>query len=106
MDIKTVIVPTEKQISDASAMLKLTSDPTRLKILWALLHGEHSVNELAEHVGAQPGAVSQHLAKLRAAQVVEIKRDGNKIFYKTDNKYIRKAIEYALLFADVSIKRN
>jgi DNA-binding transcriptional ArsR family regulator len=43
-------------------MLKLLGDETRLRVIWSLLEGEHSVNELADRVGAQPAAVSQHLA--------------------------------------------
>ena len=62
--------------------------------MWALLHGEHSVNELADHVGARPPAVSQHLAKLRAAGLVRTRRDGNRIFYaaatSTSNSSPRK----------------
>lgn len=76
-------------------MLKLISDPTRLKILWSLLHGEHSVNELAAHINAQPPAVSQHLAKLRVAQLVKSRRDGNKIHYKIQNSHVRRLIEEA-----------
>lgn len=87
----------------ASQFLKLASDPTRLKILWALLHGEHSVNDLAEHVGARVPAVSQHLAKLRSAKLVSVIRDGNKLIYEMDNKYMRKTIEHALLFASTEV---
>jgi DNA-binding transcriptional ArsR family regulator len=64
-----------------------------------LLHGEHSVNDLADHVGAHAPAVSQHLAKLRMAGIVTITREGNKLFYETDNKHMRKVIENALLYA-------
>ena len=62
-------------------MLKLLGDETRLRVIWALLEGEHSVNELAEVVGAQPAAVSQHLAKLRLARLVRSRREGTRIFY-------------------------
>lgn len=106
MDTKIVKEPTAEQMQAASAILKLASDPTRLKILWALLHGKHSVNELAEHVGAQPGAVSQHLAKLRAADVVQVNRDGNKMYYKMDNKHLKTAIESALRYVDIKIKHS
>ena len=57
-------------------MLKLLGDETRLRVIWALLEGEHSVNELAELVSAQPAAVSQHLAKLRLARLVRSRREG------------------------------
>ena len=91
--------PTPKQVQTASQMLKLASEPTRFKILWALLHGEHSVNELAKHVRAQPAAVSQHLAKLRIAKIVTVTREGNRLFYKTDNNHLRRVIENALRYA-------
>ena len=91
--------PTSAQMQKASLFLKLASDPTRLKILWALLHGEHSVNDLADHVGARVPAVSQHLAKLRRAKLVSVTREGNRLIYEMDNKYMRKTIEHALLFA-------
>ena len=85
-------------------MLKLVSDPTRLKICWTLLHNEHSVNELAKHIKAQPASVSQHLAKLRLAGLVKVKRDGNKMIYAIDNKHVYKVIEQALEQADYVIK--
>lgn len=66
--------PSKAHIEIATAMFKLVSDPTRLKILWALLHGEHSVGELAEDVGVKPAVVSQHLAKLRISHMVSVRR--------------------------------
>ena len=94
------------QVSLAAEILKLMSDPTRLKILWALLHGEHAVGELAEHAGVKPAAVSQHLAKLRAAQLVKVRREGNKKLYLTDNPHVLTLITEALGHADHIMKRN
>ncbi len=99
MTTQIVKEPTPEQVERASQFLKLASDPTRLKILWALLHGEQSVNDLAEHVGALAPAVSQHLAKLRTAGLVSVTREGNKLFYEMDNKHMRKAVEKALEYA-------
>lgn len=73
--------PTAAEFAAAADVLELLADDTRLRIVWALLHGEHSVNGLAEHVGAQPAAVSQHLAKLRLARLVRRRREGNRLFY-------------------------
>lgn len=77
--------PTSAEFAEAAAAFKLLADSTRLRIVWALLHGEHSVNELADHVGARPPAVSQHLSKLRLAGLVEVRRDGNRLFYSLLN---------------------
>jgi DNA-binding transcriptional ArsR family regulator len=80
--------PSVDQVAAAVQMLKLLADPTRLRIVWALSHGEHSVSGLAEHVGAQVPTVSQHLAKLRLAQVVTARRDGTQMFYRALSEHI------------------
>ncbi len=81
-------------------MLKLLGDETRLRIIWALLDGEHSVNELAELVGAQAAGVSQHLAKLRLARLVRTRRDGTRIYYVADDTHVRRLVEQVLSHAD------
>jgi DNA-binding transcriptional ArsR family regulator len=81
-------------------MLKLLGDETRLRIIWALLDGEHSVNELAALVGAHAAGVSQHLAKLRLARLVRTRRDGTRIFYVADDVHVRRLVEEVLSHAD------
>jgi len=92
--------PTGEQVGFAVEMFKLLADGTRLRILWALLHGEHSVNELASHVGAQPAGVSQHLSKLRLARLVKVRRDGTRMYYAAENDHVRRLVEQALFHAD------
>src|SRR5215210_5248801 len=100
MDAQTAEIPTDDQVDQAVDTLKLIADRTRLRILWALLHGEHTVNRLAEHVGAQPAAVSQHLAKLRLGRLVRTRRDGTRVFYLAQNDHVRRLVEEALFHAD------
>jgi DNA-binding transcriptional ArsR family regulator len=80
----------------AAATLKLLADETRLRIVWNLLHGEHSVNQLADHLHMQPAAISHHLAKLRLAGLVRTRRDGNRIYYATHDRHIEGLIATAL----------
>ena len=68
-----------EKIHHAAEVLKAMSSETRLKILCALSEGELPVNQLAELTQQSPSAVSQHLAKLRAANLVEDKRKLSKI---------------------------
>jgi DNA-binding transcriptional ArsR family regulator len=100
--VSTQIVgnPSDEQVSVAVETFKLLSDSTRLRIVWALLHGEHSVNELADHVGANPAAVSQHLAKLRLVRLVSLRRDGTRVFYAAENDHVRHLLEQALFHVD------
>jgi DNA-binding transcriptional ArsR family regulator len=92
--------PTAEEFDAAAEVFKLLGDPTRLRIIWALLHGEHSVNELADHVGARPPAVSQHLSKLRLAHLVRVRPDGNRVFYALENDHIEALASEALEHAD------
>lgn len=93
-------MPTTEQVAVATETMSMLSDPTRLRIVWALLHGEHSVNDLAAIVGARPAAVSQHLAKLRLARVVSQRRDGVRIYYNADDTHVRQLIHEALYHGD------
>ncbi|MBA2609248.1 MAG: winged helix-turn-helix transcriptional regulator [Actinobacteria bacterium] len=97
--------PSDEQVTTAVETLKLLADPTRLRIIWTLLHGEHSVNELADHVGAQPAAVSQHLAKLRLARLVTTRREGTKVFYEAESPHIERLVEQAVLHTDHRLDR-
>ena len=91
-----VPAPAQEEFRSAVGMLKLLGDETRLRVIWALLGGEHSVNELAELVGAQPAAVSQHLAKLRLARLVRSRREGTRIYYVVDDAHVRRLVEEVL----------
>lgn len=98
-----IIDPTTAQVEWASETFKLLADPTRLRIVWTLLHGEHSVNSLASHVDAQPSAVSQHLAKLHLARVVKKRRQGTFFFYSIENEHLGRLATEALFSADHAV---
>lgn len=100
MNTQLVDEPSGVQLEAATATLKLLADRTRLHIVWALLHGEHSVGELANHVGVAAPAVSQHLAKLRLAHLVSTRREGNRIFYSAVNEHVLRLVTEALFHAD------
>lgn len=92
-----VVEPSTEAVATAVTALKLLADETRLRIVWNLLHGEHNVNELAEHLGMHAAAISHHLARLRFARVVRTRRDGNRIFYAVHDPHIAALVSAALL---------
>jgi DNA-binding transcriptional ArsR family regulator len=61
---------------------KALSDPGRLALLAVLQEGERSVGELVEATRRTQPNVSQHLASLTHAGIVEARREGNKVFYR------------------------
>jgi DNA-binding transcriptional ArsR family regulator len=96
-------MPPEGQVRAAADAFRLLADPTRIKILWALLQGETSVASLAEVVAAAPTAVSQHLAKLRLAGLVHTRRQGTFIYYRTDDDRVRRLLHEALFHVATDI---
>lgn len=64
-------------------LFKALSDPTRLRIAALLsIEGEVCVCYLAQALQAQDFKISRHLGVLRAAGVVEARRDGTWMHYK------------------------
>lgn len=57
------------------------ADPTRRKILEILKHKELSVNEIAKYFSISGASLSHHLNKLKAADLVLRRREGQQIFY-------------------------
>lgn len=92
--------PDDEHARIAAETFRMLSDPTRVKILWALFQGESSVNALAELVGAAPTAVSQHLAKLRLAGLVESRRQGTFAYYWATDTHVHRLLAEALSQAE------
>lgn len=63
-------------------VLKTLASPRRLEILHRLAEGPCEVGRLAEELGLSQPNVSQHLAVLRSAGVVEAERDGREVRYR------------------------
>ncbi len=67
-------------ISEAAALLRMFSNAKRLLILHELMAvSELSVGELAETVGVAQASLSQHLTKLRAANLLCARREGKHV---------------------------
>jgi len=98
-------MPNDEQVHLAAESFRLLGDPTRIKVLWALLQGESSVACLAELAGVTPTAVSQHLAKLRLTGLVKGRREGTFVYYSAANDHVQRLLAQALFHAD-HIDRN
>ena len=68
-------------LARAADIIKLLGHPVRLKIVEVLERGEASVSEIREAVRLPQAIVSQHLARLRGANVVAARRDGVHVLY-------------------------
>jgi DNA-binding transcriptional ArsR family regulator len=90
----------EDQVSLIVEVFRMLADATRIQLLWSLIDGELSVNDLAERVSKPAPSVSQHLAKLRMARLVRTRRAGTTIFYSFENDHIRQLVVDAVFNAE------
>lgn len=77
----------------AAEFLALVANEKRLAILSHLLDDELTVGTIAEKVSLSQSALSQHLAKLRALNLVETRRDRQMIYYTCKSDAVRKVLD-------------
>jgi len=96
--VRQGLAPAE-EIEATAELFKALGDPTRLRIVNALLLAEICVCDVAALLGMSQPAVSHHLAVLRAARLVRTRRDGKTIFYSLDDEHVTNVFYQGLLHA-------
>ncbi|CAM5454654.1 hypothetical protein ATER59S_02898 [Aquamicrobium terrae] len=84
-----------KRIADieaAATFLTLMGNEKRLAIMAHLMDTELSVGAIADKVELSQSALSQHLAKLRTAGLVQTRRDRQMIYYSCDAEAVRRLL--------------
>src|SRR4030067_2715929 len=69
------------------------SDPSRVRMLTALMQGEQSVSALAELVGISESAISHHLRGLRQMRLVRARKAGAQVFYSLGDDHIQDLLQ-------------
>lgn len=81
----------KSDVEKIADIFKALSSPTRLKIVIGLIDkSECNVNTMAEKLNLPQPNVSQHLAILKSAEIIEGYRKGNQICYKVVNELVVK----------------
>lgn len=80
----------------------ILSNPTRLKIIFALSQEELCVCDLTILLGTTKSAVSHQLRILRIARLVKYRRDGKVSFYSLDDEHIKKLFDQGLRHVEES----
>jgi DNA-binding transcriptional ArsR family regulator len=77
-------------IVDAMAdVMRLLSDPTRLRVLGLLRPGEMNVTALCARLDLAQPTVSHHLGLLRTACLVRTRREGKQVHYSLNDEFIQ-----------------
>lgn len=84
----------EDEAEALAASFKLLGEPSRLRMLHALLEaGELCVCDLAATVEVSETSVSHAMRLLRAAGIVRNRRDGRMIYYRLDDAHVRLLLD-------------
>jgi DNA-binding transcriptional ArsR family regulator len=83
-----------------SRYFRVLGDPTRLRVVEALLERERTVSELVELLGAPQSRVSNHLACLRWCRFVESERRGRTVVYRVADERVSRILELATSLAE------
>jgi DNA-binding transcriptional ArsR family regulator len=83
----------KKLYQSESDLCRILTHPVRLHVLDELRRGEKSAGELCAGVDSTKANVSAHLAMLRKAGVVSVRRDGQKIYYSIKFPRIYEAFD-------------
>lgn len=74
-------------------LLTAMANAQRLRMLTVLSNEEMAVGNLAEHLGLSQSALSQHLAKLRALDLVATRRDAQTIHYSLKSSKVQAVLD-------------
>lgn len=77
----------------ASKLLKIMSHPSRLMALCYLMNGERPVSALNQAIPLSQSALSQHLAGLRQAGLVDTRRESQAIHYRLKSQAVSGILE-------------
>jgi DNA-binding transcriptional ArsR family regulator len=88
------IAEMQGKVAEVSTTLRLLGNEKRLLVLCRLaIAGEMSVGDLARAVGLSQSALSQHLAKLRADDLVATRRDAQVLHYRIRDPRVGRLLE-------------
>ena len=90
----------ENHLRKMAEMFKVMNDPTRLKIINALLLSEMCVCDIAALMDMTQPTISHHLKILRQSELIKYRRDGKVVYYSLDDEHIsilfQNGLEHAL----------
>ncbi len=69
------------------------ANPTRIAMIEFLRNGELSAGTLIERLGIEQANASQHLAVLRAKQIVVSRKVGNQVYYSIRDKALIEILD-------------
>ena len=86
----------DHELDRLALTFKILGDPTRLKIVMALLVGEMCVCDLAAFLGLSESAVSHQLRRLKDLALIKQRRDGQILYCSLDDSHVADLLRIGL----------
>ncbi|MDY0295007.1 MAG: metalloregulator ArsR/SmtB family transcription factor [Acholeplasmataceae bacterium] len=86
----------EDDLLKLSYLFKVISDPTRIKILYALEKQELCVCDISVILNMTQSAISHQLKTLRLAHLVTSRKEGKTVFYKLADEHVQNLFRQSL----------
>lgn len=83
-------VLSDEQAADLAELFKALGDPTRVKIISALIERELCVHDLTVLLHMGQSAVSHQLRYLRNLRIVKRRKEGKTVYYSLDDDHIEQ----------------
>ena len=77
-----------------NTIFQALADPSRRAIFESLSRGEAAVKELTARFSISQPAVSQHLATLKDAGLVQGRREGRQTFYRVEPRGLKPLVDW------------
>lgn len=81
---------------DLAELFKALGDPTRVKIIYALLDSELCVHDLCQVLSMAQSAVSHQLRYLRNVRMVKRRKAGKTVYYSLDDEHVKEVFVQTL----------
>jgi ArsR family transcriptional regulator, cadmium/lead-responsive transcriptional repressor len=94
------LAPNVSDLEALSRYFRVLGDPTRLRIVEALLEGERTVSDLVGLLGVPQSRVSNHLACLRWCRFVDSERRGRTVAYRISDERVAGVLGLAASLAE------
>ena len=89
------MMPLGNDFFELANLYKAFSDPTRIKILWALRCHEMCVCDLAALLDMTKSAISHQLKTLRMGNLVKFHKQGKVVYYSLTDEHVKDIFEKA-----------
>ena len=99
-------VENEALIDNLSGIFKVMADPTRLKILYALMLDTCNVSKLVELLGMSQSSISHQLILLKDEGLIRSKKEGRKVYYSLDDEHVRTLFYMGYTHAEHEINEH